>query len=151
MGRLATDASSTERPELAASACEEILRFEPAGSGSPRVATEDVAYRGLAIEAGTVVMPSAPAANRDAAVYPEPERFDIERTHAQPVHTFGAGSHYCLGAALARAELQEALPLLARALRGLALDGEPTWRTGALIRGPEQIAVCFHSAAEGAG
>ena len=90
-----------------------------------------------------MALPSGPAANRDPVVYPDPDRFDITRRHAQPILTFGGGVHYCLGAALARAEISEALPILARRLRGLALDGEPRWRHGALIRGPELLPVCF--------
>ena len=97
----------------------------------------------VSIEAGTVVLPSAPAANRDPEVYPEPDRFDIERTLTQPMLTFGGGEHYCLGASLARAEIEEALPLLARAMGSLACDGDIPWRQGALIRGPEQLPVRF--------
>jgi cytochrome P450 len=130
-------------PQLAASAAEEVLRYEPAGSGSPRVAVESFTYKELAIAAGTVALPSGPAANRDPAVYPDPDRFDITRRHGQPMLTFGGGVHYCLGAALARAEIAEALPILARRLRGLALDGRPTWRHGALIRGPERLPIRF--------
>ncbi len=135
--RLAADAS------LAASAAEEVLRYEPAGSGSPRIASEDMEFRGLAITQGTVALPSAPSANRDPAVYEDPDRFDIGRRHPEPQLTFGGGIHHCLGAALARAELQEALPLLARRLPDLALDGEVVWRTQVLIRGPQRLPIRF--------
>ena len=127
----------------AAAAAEEVLRYEPAGSGSPRLALEDIQHRGVEIAKGTVVLPSGPAANRDPGVYPDPDRFDIRRKHAQPMLTFGGGVHYCLGASLARAELQEALPLLAQRMPGLALDGEASWRSGSLIRGPERLPVRF--------
>jgi cytochrome P450 len=130
-------------PELAISAAEEVLRYEPAGSGSPRVATEDIDYKGLHIPAGTIALPSGPAANRDPAVYPDPDRFDMTRTHAEPMLTFGGGAHYCLGASLARFEIQEALVILAQRLPRLAADGEPRWRVGSLIRGPETLAVRF--------
>jgi cytochrome P450 len=129
------------RPELAPSAAEEVLRFEPSGSGAPRVATEDLVLRDLEVKAGTIALPSGPAANRDPAVYPDPDRFDIERCPALPMLTFGGGEHYCLGASLARAELQEALPILARHLPGLALEGPIAWRRQALIRGPERLAI----------
>jgi cytochrome P450 len=132
-----------ERSELAVSAAEEVLRFEPAGSGSPRIATEDIEYKGLEIPAGTAALPSGPAANRDARVYPDPDRFDMEREHAQPMLTFGGGAHYCLGASLARFEIQEALAILAQRLPELAADGEPRWRHGALLRGPETLPVRF--------
>jgi cytochrome P450 len=130
-------------PDLAGSAAEEVLRYEPAGSGSPRVATEDFQYRKLAIKAGTVALPSGPAANRDPLVYEDPDRFDITRRHPEPMLTFGGGAHYCLGASLARAEIQEALPILARGLPDLAPDGELRWRTGSLIRGPERLPIRF--------
>ncbi|MCA9511162.1 MAG: cytochrome P450 [Myxococcota bacterium] len=137
-------------PALAASAAEEVLRYEPAGSGSPRIATCDVERHGVVLPAGTVVHPSGPAANRDPRVYADPDRFDVERAHPQPMLTFGGGAHYCLGASLARAEIQEALPILARRLPALAPDGEAVWRTGALIRGPERLPVRFAPSAAGA-
>ena len=121
----------------------EILRYEPAGSGSPRIAGEDFSYRELAVKAGTIALPSGPAANRDPTVYPDPDRFDITRRPPEPHLTFGGGVHYCLGAALARAELQEALPILAQRMPVLRPDGAVEWRTGALIRGPERLPVSF--------
>lgn len=130
-------------PEHAVAAAEEILRFEPAGSGSPRVATEDIEYKGVPIPAGTVVVPSSPAANRDPKVYPDPDRFDMTREHAEPMLTFGGGVHYCLGASLARIEIQEALVILSKRLPGLAANGEAVWRVGSQIRGPESLPIRF--------
>ncbi len=130
-----------EDPGIAANAVEEVLRYEPAGSGSPRVATEDLRLHDLDVKAGTIALPSGPAANRDPAVYPDPDRFDIARQHREPQLTFGGGEHYCLGAALARAELQEALPILARRLGPLEAAGPIEWRRQALIRGPERLPI----------
>jgi cytochrome P450 len=130
-------------PGLAAAAAEEVLRYEPAGSGSPRVATEDLRLRELEVKAGTIALPSGPAANRDPGVYPDPDRFDIARRHALPQLTFGGGEHYCLGAALARAELQEALPILAHRLPRLAAAGPIGWRRQSLIRGPESLPIRY--------
>lgn len=130
-----------QHPELAASAAEEVLRYEPTGSGSPRIATEDIEYRGLAIAKGTVLLPSGPAANRDPKVYPDPDRFDITRDHAQPMLTFGGGTHYCLGASLARIEIQEALVILSQRLPRLAANGPAEWRVGSQIRGPEVLPI----------
>jgi len=132
-----------EDPGIAASAVEEVLRYEPAGSGSPRIASEDLRLHDLEVKAGTIALPSGPAANRDPAVYPDPDRFDVTRRPAQPNLTFGGGEHYCLGAALARAELQEALPILARRLGPLAPAGPIEWRRGSLIRGPERLPLRF--------
>jgi hypothetical protein len=130
-------------PAVVVNAVEEVLRYEPAGSGSPRVATEDLRLHELDVKAGTIALPSGPAANRDPAVYPDPDRFDIARQHAAPQLTFGGGEHYCLGAALARAELQEALPILARRLGPLEAAGAIEWRRQALIRGPERLPLRF--------
>jgi cytochrome P450 len=132
-------------PSLAVSAAEEVLRYEPAGSGSPRVATESFRYRELEVKAGTIALPSGPAANRDPEVFTDPDSFDITRTHPEPQLGFGGGAHYCLGASLARAELQEALPILAERLPQLAADGDALWRVGSLIRGPEALPIAFSS------
>lgn len=131
------------RPESAPRAAEEVLRYEPAGSGNPRTALADLEYRGLRIPAGTVVHPSTPAANRDPGIYPDPDRFDVERDHGEPQLTFGGGVHFCLGASLARFEIAEVLPLLARRMPALELDGPIEWRHGSLIRGPERLPIRF--------
>jgi cytochrome P450 len=113
-----------QRPDLAPRAVEEVLRFEPITPFTARIAMEDVSYRGVDFPEGTVVLVCAFTANRDGA----PGGFDItaDRKAARPL-TFGAGVHYCLGANLARAELQEALAFLAPRLKHLALDGEPAY------------------------
>jgi cytochrome P450 len=86
-------------------------------------------------------------ANRDETVWSDPDRFDITREPSgQPQLTFGSGIHYCLGASLARAELQEALPILARRLPDLAVDGEITWKPDTVgIWGPERLPVTFRA------
>ena len=115
-----------ERPELAPAAVEEVVRYEPITPFTARLLHEEVEYRGVTFPAGTVVMVCAFTGNRDG-VDGEPGEFDItaDRGDAKPL-TFGAGIHYCLGANLARAELQEALAFLPARMPGLALDGEPT-------------------------
>ena len=100
------------------------------------------------MKAGTVALPSGPAANRDPEVYAEPDRFDIPRSHPEPQLSFGGGAHYCLGASLARAEIQEALPILAQRLSGLAADGRAVWRVGSLIRGPERLPALLQKLTE---
>ena len=100
------------------------MRYFGAVRGTGRFASEDIEYRDVLFPAGTFIAPSMATANCDPAVFARPEAFDITREPAgQPQLTFGSGIHYCLGAALARAELQEALPLLARRMPDLALDG----------------------------
>jgi cytochrome P450 len=113
------------RPELAPRAVEEALRFEPITPFTARLLHEEVEYRGVTFPPDTVVMVCAFTGNRDG-VNGDPDAFDItaERGDAKPL-TFGAGIHYCLGANLARAELQEALAFLPTRMTGLELDGEP--------------------------
>ncbi len=134
-----------DRPELAPRAAEETMRYLGAIRGTGRFASEDIVYRDVLFPKGTMISPSLAAANRDPAAWPEPARFDITREPTgQPQLTFGSGIHYCLGASLARAELQEALPILAERMPNLAVDGEITWKpTGFGIWGPERLPLTF--------
>jgi cytochrome P450 len=116
-------------PGLADRAVEEALRFEPITPFTARVTLEDLEFRGVTFPKGTIVMVCAFTGNRerrDGA--PDPDAFDItvERDRTRPL-TFGAGIHYCLGANLARAELQEALRFLAGHVAELHLDGDPVY------------------------
>src|SRR4051794_9458390 len=113
-----------ENPLLAPAAVEEVVRFEPITPFTARIAMEDVTYRDVDVPEGTVVLVSAFTGNREGTA----PGFDItaDRTGAKPL-TFGAGVHYCLGANLARAEMQEALAFLAPRMPGLTLDGEPEY------------------------
>ena len=131
-----------ERPELAPSAVEEVVRFQGTVAVAPRLAREPLDVGGYHIPAGTLVSLSTAAANHDPAAYLAPERFDITVDRAPPL-TFGGGPHYCLGANLARAEMQEALAILARRLPDLRLDGEVTWRPRTGIFGPTRLPVTF--------
>jgi len=92
-----------------------------------------------------LIMPSIVMANHDSTVFPDPGTFDITREPAgQPQLTFGSGIHYCLGAALARAELQEALPILAQRMPDLRVDGVIEWKPPATaIFGPAHLPVTF--------
>jgi cytochrome P450 len=104
-----------ERPELAGRAVEETMRYAGAVRGTGRFASEDIEYRGVLFPEGTFLGVGLAEANRDAHVFAAPTAFDITSpAPGSPQLTFGSGIHYCLGAALARAELQEALPLLAQ-------------------------------------
>ncbi len=132
-------------PDLAQRAVEEVMRYFGAVRGTGRFASEDIEFKGVLFPAGTFIAPAMATANRDASVFEQPDVFDINRQPSgQPQLTFGSGIHYCLGAALARAELQEALPLLARRMPDLALDGEITWKPDAVgIFGPDHLPVTF--------
>jgi cytochrome P450 len=102
----------------------EILRFEPITPFTARIMREDVVFRDVTFPEGTIVLVGAVAANRDGV--DAPETFDVtaERGSVKPL-TFGAGIHYCLGANLARLELQEALTFFAERVARFELDGEP--------------------------
>ena len=132
-------------PGLVPRAVEETMRFFGAIRGTVRFASDDIEYRDVLFPAGTIVMTSMAMANRDTSVFHDPGRFDITREPTgQPQLTFGSGIHYCLGAALARAELQEALPILARRMPDLALDGGIEWKPSTTaIFGPTHLPVTF--------
>jgi hypothetical protein len=100
------------RPELVPQAVEETMRFEPSVAGIPRMPTEPIVVSGEELGAGTVLILSTAAANREPGVWSEPDAFAITR-FGQPgvprLMSFGIGTHYCLGAALARMTLEEAV------------------------------------------
>lgn len=125
-------------PSLVPSAVEEVLRFEPATGGTARIAAEAFDFEDLHIEGGALVSFSSLAANRDPEVFPDPHGFDVARRGEPPV-TFGGGVHYCLGAALARLELQEALAELSGRWRAFEVTGPTPWRPSGGIRGPDVI------------
>lgn len=108
-------------PELLPAAVEEILRYDfPADVGFLRLALEDVPLPGGTIRAGEGVMPLISSANNDAGKFRDPEAFDIRRPDAGRM-SFGKGPHYCIGAPLARAQIQEALGAVLRGLPELTL------------------------------
>jgi cytochrome P450 len=122
---------------LALPAVEEALRYEPITPFTARITVAEIEYRGVTFPAGTIVLISAWHANRDGD---QPDSFDIvaERSRAR-VLTFGAGIHYCVGANLARAEMQEGLAFLAERVRTVQLDGEPEFGTPSGIYGLEHL------------
>jgi cytochrome P450 len=134
----------TERPELAPRAVEESMRYLGAVRATVRFASEDVVYRDVLFPQGTIVSTSLAGANRDPEVWEQANEFDITQERGTAQMTFGSGIHFCLGAALARAELQEALPLLARRLPGLARTGPVEWKPANFgIWGPAKLPIRF--------
>jgi cytochrome P450 len=138
----------TEDTELAEAAVEEALRFEPITPFTARILVEDVTFRDVIFPEGTIVLVSAFSGNRDLTEDERgpggAERFDItaDRGRARAL-TFGAGVHYCLGANLARLELQEGLAFLAEHLKGLELDGEPVYESVSGIYGLAELPIKF--------
>ena len=133
-----------ERPELAGRAVEESMRYLGAVRSTARFAAEDVVYRDVLFPAGTLVVTSLAGANRDPEAFDDPDAFDITRERTAAQMTFGSGIHFCMGAALARAELQEALPLLARRMPALTRAGEVEWKPSTFgIWGPARLPLRF--------
>jgi cytochrome P450 len=141
-------AALVDDPGLAEQAVEEALRYEPITPFTARILTEEVEYRDVRFPEGTIVMVCAFTANRDLgdddAGDAGADSFDItaERGRSRAL-TFGAGVHYCLGANLARAELQEGLEFMARRMRDLALDGEPAFESVSGIYGLAELPLSF--------
>ncbi|GAA2553401.1 cytochrome P450 [Pseudonocardia hydrocarbonoxydans] len=134
-------------PGAVARGVEELLRYLPLGAsaGFPRIATEDVELAGGTVRAGDAVVVSVAAANRDPEAFENPDTLVLDRAENRHV-AFGHGLHHCLGAQLARMELQEAVGSLLAAFPDLRLAVDPAdvpWRTGALVRGPEELLLSW--------
>jgi cytochrome P450 len=124
-------------------AVEEALRWESPVSMEPRRAPAATTWFGQPIEAGARVLFAIAAGNRDPAVFPDPDRYDVSR-RPESIITFGIGPHFCLGAHLARAELVTCLRILLDRLPGLALvDSASTRIAGTVLRGPTALPVHF--------
>jgi hypothetical protein len=132
------------QPELVPRAVEESMRYLGAVRGTVRWAPEDIVFNDVLFPQGTLVFVSLASANRDTLSYLEPETFDITRERGTQQMTFGSGIHHCMGAALARAELQESLTLLARRMPDLAVDGPVEWKPTTFgIWGPARLPLRF--------
>lgn len=130
-------------PGLHASAAEECLRYEPAVTMTSRMAYRDVVIGATQIRAGEQVTVSLAAANRDPGHFANPDRLDVARADNRHL-TFGGGIHHCLGAALARMEIQVVLAMLAELCPGMELEsGRIEWRKTAALRGPVAVSVAW--------
>lgn len=110
---------------LVPGAVEECGRYDPVVRGGVQRTAEDTVLLDLEIPADTMVWPSMLSAHYDPTAYPDPHRFDVTRVHERPQLNFGVGRHYCLGAALARMELQAVLTVLRSRWAGFEPDGDP--------------------------
>jgi cytochrome P450 PksS len=132
---------------LVRSAVEEMLRFNPAVPFTFRIAVTDIQLRGRTIRKGDRVFLGIAAANRDPAIFTDPDRFDITRDNIQQKHiSFAFGPHHCLGAGLARRQLELATEMLLQRLPGLRLDEtrQPQLKIlGLSFRGFESLPVCW--------
>ncbi|MCU1373198.1 MAG: eryF 1, partial [Actinomycetia bacterium] len=127
-------------------AAEEGIRMDPPTAWIPRRNPADVVWNGIEVPAGASLMLGIMSANRDPAVYDDPDEFRVDRRPGL-VTTFGFGTHFCLGAHLARAELQTALQVILGRLPNLRLRTTEGVRiTGTihhLLRGPTALPVAF--------
>jgi nocardicin N-oxygenase len=131
-------------PALVHSAVEEMLRYAPPGDGAQlRVALADVPLGAVVVPAGSTVLVAIGAANRDGEAFADPEEFDADRADNRHL-TFGHGIHFCLAAALARAELQIAFRALCTRFPGLRLAVPPRelrWQQRMRLAGYQEIPV----------
>lgn len=118
----------------------ELLRLDSPVQAAIRTATEDTIASAVEIRADSTALVVVAAANRDPAVFDEPNEFRLSRSGPAPL-TFGYGAHHCLGASVARLEIGAALPKILA--RRPALAGTPTWRDTPAIRGPQTMPITF--------
>lgn len=121
---------------------EETLRYDAPLHLFTRYALEDLDYAGIRFRKGETVGLMLGAANRDPERFPEPDRFRPERS-PNPQVSFGAGIHFCIGAPLARLEMQIAMPLLFKRLPRLQLAEQPRYRNAYHFHGLESLKVSF--------
>ncbi|MFE0026031.1 cytochrome P450 [Amycolatopsis sp. NPDC059021] len=131
-------------PERIPAAVEELLRYVPLGIGAAfaRYATEDVEVGGVLVRAGEPVLASVGSANYDSLRFDEPEVLRFDRADNRHLG-FGHGLHHCLGAQLARLELQEAFGALMAKMPRLRRAGEIEWKTRMIVRGPRTMPVAW--------
>lgn len=134
-----------QQPELMASAVDELLRYDPPVQLTDRTAFEDIELDGRLIRKGDWISFVLAAANRDPAVFAEPDRLDIQRS-PNPYLSFGGGIHYCLGAPLAKLEGKVAFGQLLERMPDLELAvpaDELVWRDGVIFHGVDALPVRF--------
>jgi cytochrome P450 len=139
----------TEHPEQLAAlenggadwgnAVEEVLRYDPPVLLTGRISVRETEICGVRVRAGHPVTTVLAAANRDPAVFEDPERFDITRENAREHVSFSAGRHYCLGAQLARMEGEIGLRAVFERFPGLRLQPGGTRRSTRILRGWEHL------------
>jgi cytochrome P450 len=127
-------------------AVEEILRYDTPVQFVPRVAAEDLEIQGYPIRAGEAIFIMYGGANRDPAVFDDPNTFDTKRANAREHLTFGTGVHTCLGAALGRMEVQIGLQSLFERFPQLSLAGAPTYNNSIGLHGLKHLPVSLRAA-----
>jgi cytochrome P450 len=132
-------------PERARDVIEEVLRFRSTATSFGRLALQDVEIAGHKFPAGSSVLASIWSANRDRAEFAQPDAFAVDANRDGVQLAFGQGAHHCLGAALARAELQEGLIALSRAMHCPKLEPGATFLPPIGINGPSYLPISFQA------
>jgi cytochrome P450 len=127
----------------AAEVVEEVLRYRSSVSGIGRTATEDVETGGCRFASGQRMLVSVWSANHDERAFPHPDSIDPAQSADVPHLAFGHGAHHCLGSALARAELQEALAALAARIGCPSVGADAAWRPPVGLNGPTRLPLTF--------
>ncbi|MFT4658580.1 MAG: cytochrome P450 [Candidatus Aldehydirespiratoraceae bacterium] len=131
-------------PSLAKAAADEVLRFEPVSPFTVRIVRSEVTYRDIVFPPGTIVLVCTWSANREGRGDERPTDFDITADRGTDrLLSFGAGPHYCLGAGLAWAELEETFSFLAGRMADLRLDGDVEWGSPIGIYNIERLPLAF--------
>jgi cytochrome P450 len=132
-----------QEPSRAANVVEEVLRFRSTATSIGRLALEDIEICGVKIAKGSTVIASLWSANRDASEFPRPDEIAVDENRAGIQIAFGQGAHHCLGAALARAELQESLVALAQRMHCPKLEPGAEFLPPIGINGPTKLPISF--------
>jgi cytochrome P450 len=131
-----------ENRDLLPTAIEELMRYDSPLQLFERTATEDVEIGGVTVPRGQKIAALLGAANHDPAVFDDPGTLDVGRVD-NPHISFGAGIHFCIGAPLARVELQASFGALLDRTSSLELGGEPVRRPEFVIRGLRTLPIVF--------
>jgi cytochrome P450 len=135
-----------ERPEIMATAVEELLRFETPSQHTARIAPEDTLIGGKLIRKGEAVMAVMAAGNRDPERFPNPDALDLTRADNRHL-AFGWAAHFCFGAALARMEARIAFTALLGSLEDISITVKSLeWRTNSGLRGLKALPIAFRAA-----
>ncbi len=132
-------------PNLISVLVEESLRTVSAQSGMWRIATGDTTLADVSIPAGATILLRYDSANRDPAQFQNPESFDIDRANAPAHIAFGYGIHFCIGALLARKEMEVGFKVLLARLKNIRLDPCNDYRhqPNMMLRGLKQLQISF--------
>lgn len=133
-------------PRLIPAAINESLRLHPATPRQVKVVDQPLTLEGIDFEPGQTVTLNISGAGRDPLAFPDPDRFDLQRPAPLFDIGFGYGGHYCLGHAVAKAEMEEGLKVLTRRWRSVALDGPVELAAGGVIAGPEAVPIRYELA-----